>query len=297
MNILVFGSHGQIGWELARSLLPLGHVIAVSREQVDLMDMAALCKTVQSARPTLIVNAAAYTAVDKAEIEIDTAIKINAVAPSILAEEAARIGALLIHYSTDYVFDGNSAKPYTETDATLPLSVYGRSKLAGEQAITASGCDHLILRTSWVYGARGNNFMRTMLRLAREQTSLRVVSDQTGAPTWSRWIADATAQIAFQAQQKRSAQTFASGIYHLTNSGTTTWHGFASEIISGYRQLHPQTPLTVQNIEAITTAEYPTPAHRPANSRLNCERITRDYGIACPDWKDALALCLQELQT
>ncbi|MDR2875533.1 MAG: dTDP-4-dehydrorhamnose reductase [Methylobacillus sp.] len=295
MNILVLGSRGQVGWELSRSLLPLGHVIALSREQLDLADVSALCDAVQSARPALIVNAAAYTAVDKAESEVDAAIKANAVAPSILAEEAARIGALLIHYSTDYVFDGNSAKPYTETDATLPLGVYGRSKLAGEQAIAASGCDHLILRTSWVYGARGQNFMRTMLRLAQERETLRVVADQTGAPTWARWIADATAQIAFQAQQKRAAQMFASGLYHLTCSGATTWHGFADEIISGYRQLHPQTPLTARKIEAITTAEYPTPARRPANSRLDCARIAADYGITCPDWKDALALCLREL--
>jgi dTDP-4-dehydrorhamnose reductase len=295
MKILVLGSRGQVGSELVRSLMPLGSVFAPDRSQANLLDTELLRNTVRSLQPNLIVNAAAYTAVDKAESDLAAAMAINSIAPGILAEEAARAGALLIHYSTDYVFDGDSERPYTETDVAQPLSVYGRSKHAGEQAIAAAGCDYLVLRTSWVYGVRGYNFLRTMLRLAAERTELRVVADQIGTPTWARWVAEATAQIALQAQQRRAVKKFTSSIYHLACSGSTSWHGFASEIIAGYRKLHPEVTLAVLHIEAISTAEYPTPARRPANSQLDCSRITADYGIACPDWHEALRLCLQDL--
>lgn len=299
MNILVLGSQGQVGWELARSLLPLGQVTALGRDQADLMDVdalrQALRQAVRACEPELIVNAAAYTAVDKAETDEAAAIAVNAVAPGVLAEEAKRRNALLIHYSTDYVFDGRAEWAYVETDSTNPQSAYGRSKLAGEQAVAAVGGDHLILRTSWVYGARGHNFMRTILRLARERESLRIVVDQVGAPTWSRWIAEATAHIARQAMQKRTTDAFDSGIYHLACAGETSWHGFAQAIVDGYRQLRPVEALAVKTIEAITTADYPLPAKRPANSRLDSGKLLTDYAIGVPHWRHALRLCLEEI--
>ena len=295
MNILVLGSEGQVGWELARSLLPLGGLKALNRQGADLTDLDALRQAVRSCSPDLIVNAAAYTAVDKAEGDTATAMAVNATAPGVLAEEAKRIGALLIHYSTDYVFDGVSDRPYTETDSPAPQSVYGRSKLAGEQAIQEAGCDYLILRTSWVYGVRGHNFMRTILKLAREREHLRVVADQAGAPTWSRWIADATAHIARQAAQRREEGCFASGIYHLTCTGAATWHEFACEIVARYRSLRPESVLAVQTITPISASEYPTPAQRPANSRLDGTRLAGGYGIVAPDWREALTLCMQDI--
>lgn len=295
MNILILGSEGQVGWELVRSLLALGNVKALNRQGADLADPDALRMTVRSYGPDLIINAAAYTVVDKAEGEEAAAMAVNATAPGVLAEEAKRIGAMLIHYSTDYVFDGLSGQPYTETDLPAPQSVYGRSKLAGEQAVMAAGCDSLILRASWVYGVRGHNFMRTILRLAREREHLRIVSDQTGAPTWSRWIADATAHVARQAAQRREEGRFASGIYHLTCAGAATWHEFAVEIVARYRELRPESALAVQTITPISTSEYPTPARRPANSRLDGARLAKDYGIVAPDWREALNLCLQDM--
>jgi dTDP-4-dehydrorhamnose reductase len=295
MNILVLGSRGQVGWELTRSLLPLGRVTALGREELDIGDVDALRHTVRASQPDLIVNAAAYTAVDKAETETEAAFSINAVAAGILAEEAKNCKALLIHYSTDYVFDGLAIRPYCETDSTNPQSVYGRSKLAGEEAIAAIGGDHLILRTSWVYGARGHNFLRAILRLAHERANLRIVADQIGAPTWSRWIADATAQIARQALQAQVENRFNSEVYHLTCAGETSWHGFASAIIEEYRNISSAGKLAVQNIEPITTAEYPLPAKRPANSRLDCSKLSADYGIAAPDWRQALRLCMEDV--
>lgn len=295
MKILVLGSQGQVGWELARSLLPLGEVTALSRAEADLANPDALRKAIRSHAPELIVNAAAYTAVDKAETEEASAFAANSVAPGVLAEEARQQNALLIHYSTDYVFDGNLARPYTETDATNPQSAYGRSKLVGEAAIEAVGGAYLILRTSWVYGARGHNFLQTMLRLARERETLRVVADQTGAPTWARWIADATAHVARQALSRKADGGFTSGVYHLTCGGAVSWHGFASEIIAQYRRLQPSEVLAVGTITPITTAEYPLPAKRPANSRLDCTKLRLDYGVAQPDWQSALRLCLEDL--
>jgi len=292
MNILVLGAQGQVGWELARSLLPVGNVTALGRQEADLSNPDILRWAVRANKPDLIVNAAAYTAVDKAEADEATAMAVNAIAPGILAEEARHGKALLIHYSTDYVFDGQSDRAYVETDPTRPQSAYGCSKLAGEKAIADAGCDHLILRTSWVYGARGHNFLRTILRLSREREHLRIVADQTGAPTWSRWIADATVHVARQAMDKRAAQAFQSGTYHLACAGATSWHGFASAIIEQYRSLYPTFELAVQSIEPIATAEYPLPARRPANSRLDCHKLAADYAIAAPDWQQALRLCL-----
>lgn len=296
MKILVLGSQGQVGWELARSLLPLGQVTALGRDEADLADPDVLRQAVRAYAPDLIVNAAAYTAVDKAETDESLAMAVNGLAPGILAEEAKRHKALLIHYSTDYVFDGMSPRPYLETDPTNPQSAYGRSKLAGEEAIAAAGCDHLILRTSWVYGVRGHNFMRTVLRLARERESLRIVADQIGAPTWSRWIADATAHIARQAIGRQSVREFNSGTYHFACAEQTTWHGFANAIVDEYRKLHPGSALAVKSIEPITTADYPLPAKRPANSRLDGGKLLADYAITSPHWRHALQLCMADVQ-
>ncbi len=293
MKILVLGSQGQVGWELVRSLLPLGEVVALSRAEADLAQPDMLRAVIRSHQPTLIVNAAAYTAVDKAESEGALACAINATAPGVLAEEARRCNALLIHYSTDYVFDGTLDRPYVETDTPNPQSVYGRSKLAGEEALEAVGADHLILRTSWVYGARGHNFMRTILRLAAERETLRIVADQTGAPTWSRWIADATAHVARSALQRRRDANFRSGTYHLTCAGSTSWHGFAMAIVEQYRKIHPEATLAAREILPISTAEYPLPAVRPANSRLSCAKILNEYGVVAPKWGDALCLCIE----
>lgn len=296
MKILLLGSQGQVGWELARSLLPLGKVTALGRQEVDLSNPDALRQAVRASEPDLVVNAAAYTAVDKAETDEPLAMAVNGMAPGILAEEAKQHKALLIHYSTDYVFDGMSSRPYLEADPTNPQSAYGRSKLAGEEAIAAAGCDHLILRTSWVYGARGHNFMRTILRLARERESLRIVADQTGAPTWSRWIADATAHIARQAIGRQSVREFNSGTYHLACSDQTTWHGFANAIVDEYCKLHPGSSLAVKAIEPIATEDYPLPAKRPANSRLDGGKLFADYAISSPHWRHALQLCMAEVQ-
>ena len=257
MKILLIGSNGQVGWELARTLLPLGEVVALNREQADLTDLETLRQTVQTIRPNVIVNAAAYTAVDKAETERDLAFLINAQAVEVLAQEAKNLNALLLHYSTDYVFDGMKDAPYVENDATNPLNVYGESKLAGELAIQASGVDYLICRTTWVFAARGNNFVKSILRLAAERDKLNIVADQIGAPTWARLIAETTAHILRQAQLERGANTFESGIFNLTSAGETSWHGFAEKIVE------------LAEINCVTnpipTSDYPTPAKRPAN--------------------------------
>lgn len=282
-RILLTGINGQVGWELQRTLQPLGEVVAVDRQGLDLTNPDRIRALVREVKPAIIVNPAAYTAVDKAESEPDLAQAINAVAPGIFAEEARRVDALLVHYSTDYVFDGAQATPYAEDAPTAPLGVYGRSKLAGEQAIAAAGCRHLIFRTCWVYGRRGHNFLITMLRLAGERVALRVVADQHGVPTWSRQIAEATAlALARHAGQQ--------GIYHLTAAGATTWHGFAAAQLA---TAHAQGLLArLPAVQAITTADYPTPARRPANSLLDCTRLRADFGLALPDWATQLQLCL-----
>lgn len=289
MNILLTGRNGQLGWELQRTLLPVGRVVAVGHAELDLADAAAAGRTLDAVRPDIIVNAAAYTAVDKAESEPDLAHAVNAAAPALLAQWAARNGALLIHYSTDYVFDGAKSAPYVETDPTNPLGAYGRSKRAGEEAVLNSGGDHLIFRTSWVYAARGANFLRTILRLAAEREELRVVNDQIGAPTWARLIAEATALALRQALAERRHGRFKSGLFHLAAAGETSWHGFATAIVEGRRGLR------VKTVTPIATADYPLPAARPANSRLDTGAFRARFGLALPDWRDCLKLCLEEL--
>jgi dTDP-4-dehydrorhamnose reductase len=288
-RILLVGAQGQVGWELRRSLATQGEVIAVGRQTaphaLDLSQPEAILPLVETIQPNWIVNAAAYTAVDKAEQEAELAQTINAIAPGLLAEAAGLVGAQLVHYSTDYVFDGTASSPYKEADAPNPQGVYGRTKLEGEEAIAKSGCDWLILRTAWVYGGRGHNFLRTMRRLAREREELRVVADQRGAPTWSRHIAEATAQILAQLGDDRAAWHRACGVYHLTSAGEASWHDFASAIVEHQRQ---NEPIACQRVTAITTADYPTPAQRPAYSALNCEKLATTFGIRLPDWKAAL---------
>ncbi len=288
MKILLTGVAGQVGYELARSLQSVGEVIALDRRGMDLADLDQVRDVIRAVKPTLIVNPAAYTAVDKAEQEPELAMRVNGEAPGVMAQEAARLGAAMIHYSTDYVFDGSKAGAYSEDDATNPLSVYGRSKLAGEQAVQAAGIDHLILRTSWVYGTRGKNFLLTIKRLAQERDELRIVADQHGAPTWCRTIADTTANIVCQLAQASAAANKwqeVSGIYHLTAQGQTTWHGFAQAIVAALPESKkPQ-------ITPISTSDYPLPAVRPQNSVLSSQRLMTRF-CRLPDWQAALALSL-----
>ena len=292
MRLMLTGANGQVGWELKRSLTALGEVIALDRNGCDLSQPLDLPSIVHELKPDIIVNAAAYTAVDKAEQEEQLATVVNGTAAGVLAEEARKSGVLLIHYSTDYVFDGTKGSPYTEEDAPNPINAYGRSKLAGELAIAESAADYLILRTSWVYAARGQNFLRTVLRLAREREELRIVADQVGAPTWAREIADATGHTIQQACGERVRGDFASGVLHMTAAGSTSWHGFAEAIldqaVSRGLQRKPV------KIHPISTSEYPRPAARPKNSRLANERLRKRFGIALADWKQALARCMQD---
>lgn len=289
-TILILGRNGQVGWELCRTLACLGRAAAVDYPAVDFTQAESLRAVVAAHDPAVIVNAAAYTAVDKAESEADLAMAINGTAPAVLAEEARRRGALLMHYSTDYVYDGTGTRPWLETDATEPRNVYGRTKLAGDEAIQASGCEHLIFRTSWVYGARGNNFLLTMLRLAKEKAELGIVADQIGAPTGSECIAQATAAVLAQAQGRNLNGR--SGVYHLVNGGETSWHGFAEAIFARAEELL-QWPRPV--LRPLTTSEYPRPAARPSNSRLNGEKLTAAFGVRLPEWPEALELVLEKL--
>jgi len=286
--LMLTGKNGQVGWELQRALAPLGEVVALDRTQLDLANPSQIRERVREIKPGLIVNAAAYTAVDRAEAEPEPAMAVNGIAPGILAEEAKRIGAAIVHYSTDYVFDGAKATPYTEDDTPNPLNVYGRTKLAGEQAIRAVGAPHLILRTSWVYGMRGKNFLLTILRLAREREELKIVDDQIGSPTWSRAIAAATARIL---SAGRLSTADASGIYHLTASGGTTWHGFAKAILA--LDPHP-TEQVCKNLKPIPTAAYPTPARRPAYSVLSNDKLKAAFGVALPGWEQGLKSALSD---
>jgi dTDP-4-dehydrorhamnose reductase len=285
VKILLMGGRGQVGYELERCLQGLGEVVAPGRDRLDLSQLAQVREVVRAVRPGLIVNAAAYTAVDRAETEPALAHLVNAEAPGVLAEEARRLGIAIVHFSTDYVFDGSKAGPYVESDVPAPLNVYGRTKLLGEQAIAAAGAAHLVLRTSWVYGMRGHNFLLTMLRLARERGELRVVSDQHGAPTWSRTVAQATADIL--AQAKGGGMDWweqHGGLYHLACRGQTTWHGFAEAIMQASANPVPVIP--------ISSADYPTPARRPPNSTLDASRLA-DRFCRLPEWRETLALCLQ----
>lgn len=290
-RILLTGARGQVGWELRRTLSCLGEVVALDSRSMNLADADAVRQTVRDIAPQIIVNPAAYTAVDKAESEPELAHAVNAVAPGILAEEAARLGAVLVHYSTDYVFNGSGSTPWKEDDACDPLNVYGATKLAGECAIQAAGCRHLIFRTSWVYGARGSNFLLTMRRLMRERPELKIVADQAGAPTWCRDLAEATAQVLGQIASPMSAANQAEpwGIYHMTNAGETSWHGFAEAIQAMDEFDETCAPA---HLRPIPSSDYPTPARRPLNSRLNNDKLKQTFGISLQDWRAALALCL-----
>ena len=285
MRILLTGVNGQVGWELQRTLAPLGEVIAADRSMLDLADTASIRRSVAAIAPDLIVNPAAYTAVDKAESEPELAHAINAAAPG----ELAACGVPLVHFSTDYVFDGSKPGAYLETDAPNPLGVYGATKLAGEAAVAASGIPHLILRTSWVYGLRGRNFLLTMQKLAREREALSVVDDQFGAPTWSRLIAEATALVVAR-WTGRPDPGASSGVYHLTCGGRTSWHGFTAAILAHLAASEPK----LATLTAIPTSGYPTPAARPANSQLDCGKLADTFGVRLPHWEEALALCLDQ---
>lgn len=298
--ILVTGGTGQVGGQLVKLLAPLGEVIAPGRTELDLANIESIRSMIRMVRPRWIVNPAAYTAVDKAESEPELAYAINAEAVRVLGEEAQRIGAGVIHFSTDYVFDGTASAPYIETDATAPSSVYGASKLAGERALADSGAAHIIFRTSWVYGAQGKNFLLTILKLAREKETLRVVADQHGAPTWSRDLAAMTTHViqhcedASRQDPERPLGALAhwGGIYHAAGSGETTWHGFAQEAVRLQQAHEPEKKLA--EILAISTAEYPTPARRPENSRLNCCKLQENFGWRMMDWHESLQKVLTE---
>ena len=295
-KILLTGKNGQIGWELQRTLSSLGDIVVVGHHEMDLANPDSIRKVIRQVQPELIVNAAAYTAVDKAESEPDLAMAINGVAPGIMAEEAKRLNAAIIHYSTDYVFDGNSERPYTEDDTPNPLNVYGTTKLAGERAIQASGVPHLILRTSWVYGARGRNFLLTMLRLAKEKNELKIVNDQIGAPTWCRLLAEVTSQMIAQHYSPVSRQAIsiseASGLYHVVPTGSVSWHGFAAKILEG---VSSHVSHALPKLISIPASDYPAPARRPQNSRMTSGKLSNIYGLAMPHWEKSLTLCLDEV--
>lgn len=299
MTILLLGKNGQVGWELQRALAPLAPLVALDRRGEagerdlcgDLADLEGIAATVRRLQPQLIVNAAAYTAVDQAEREPELAQRVNAEAPAVLAREAAACGALLVHYSTDYVFDGSGQRPWCEDGATGPLNVYGRSKLAGERAILASGCAHLILRTSWVYAARGGNFAKTMLRLAAERERLTVIDDQWGAPTGAELIADVTAHAVAQLR----AQPGKAGVYHLAAAGETTWFSYAKHVLASAGKARPAINLKATEVLPIGTADYPTPARRPHNSRLDTQRLRNTFGLTLPPWQQGVDRMLAEI--
>ncbi len=295
INILLIGRNGQVGWELQRTLAPLGNVMALDRHDVDLANPDSIRKVVREIRPGLIVNAAAYSAVDKAESEPDLAMAINGIAPGVMAEEARRLNTPIIHYSTDYVFDGAKKTPYSEEDIPNPLNVYGQTKLAGERAIQAVGAPYIILRTSWVYGVRGKNFLLTILRLAREKSELKIVDDQIGAPTWSRMLAEVTSQILAKNCSSiagfSASITDTSGLYHAVPSGLTTWYGFAKKILEDTSSHDSH---TLPKLIPVQTGEYPLPANRPHNSSMSNEKLKRTYGLKMPSWENVLTLCLDE---
>ena len=292
MKILLLGKNGQVGWELQRSLAPLGEVLALDRNSTthcgDLSNLEGLAETVRVFRPQVVVNAAAYTAVDKAESDSSTAHLVNALAPEVLSRACAAIDAMLVHYSTDYVFDGSGQTPWLETDATGPLNVYGHSKLAGEQGIAKQGAKHVIFRTSWVYGTEGGNFAKTMLRLAQEREKMAVINDQFGAPTGAALLADITAMCLQQPQAL-------SGIYHLAAAGETTWHAYAEYVLLTAKRLKPEMAYKVKEVAAVPTSEFPTPAQRPLNSRLNCSRLQNDLQCQLPDWQKGVDAMLSKI--
>ncbi|MGP1255107.1 MAG: dTDP-4-dehydrorhamnose reductase [Kiloniellales bacterium] len=284
MRILLFGPTGQVGWELRRALAPVGELVACGRDSVDLADGASLAAAITRHAPDVLVNAAAYTQVDRAESDATLAERINATAVGEMADAMAARGGWFLHYSTDYVFDGRKAELYGEDDPTAPLGIYGSSKRAGEVAVVAAGGRHLVFRTSWVYAARGQNFVRTMLRLAKERESLRIVADQSGSPTSAELIADVTAHALKRVFDEGTQADRLSGLYHLTAAGDTTWHGLACRVIAQAEEAGAQLSCTAANVEPIGTSDYPTPAQRPANSRLDTTRLRETFGVTLPDW-------------
>ncbi len=295
MKILLFGKNGQLGWELRRSLAPLGELVSVDSESRDFCgdftDLPGIAETVRQVAPEIIVNAAAYTAVDKAESECELAHKINALAPGVLAEQARQLGAALIHYSTDYVFDGSGHQLWKETDKTNPLSVYGKTKLEGDLSIQNAGCDYLIFRTSWVYAARGGNFAKTMLRLAQERDQLNVINDQIGAPTGADLLADITAHCAVQLRQRPEL----SGLYHLVAGGETSWFDYASFVIEFARQQGVAMKVHADSVKPIPTSAYPVPAPRPKNSRLDTQKFKSIFNLTLPHWQIGVTRMLTEI--
>lgn len=299
MKILLLGKNGQVGWELQRSLAPLGEVTALDRYSTDfcgdLGNLAGLRETVQRLRPQVIVNAAAHTAVDKAESEPELARLINATAPGVLAQEAHQLGAWLVHYSTDYVFDGSGSQPWVETDTPAPLSVYGHTKLEGEQLIAQHCQKHLIFRTSWVYAARGGNFAKTMLRLARERERLTVIDDQWGAPTGAELIADVTAHAVRQVLQRPAGPHGEAGIYHLAASGHASWNSYAKHVLAQAAQAQPAIELVAKEVAPVPTSAFPTPAKRPHNSRLNTAKLQTTFDLCLPPWQQGVDRMLAEI--
>jgi dTDP-4-dehydrorhamnose reductase len=284
-RIIIIGKNGQVGWELQRACAPLGQLVCVDYPEIDLTEGRSIQRWIREIRPDIVINAAAYTAVDKAERESDLAMSINGQAPGIMAEETKRLGTILVHYSTDYVYDGDRTEPYTEDDQPNPLSVYGRTKWSGDRAIQQVGGRHLIFRLCWIYGARGHNFMLTIMRLARERESLQVVKDQVGSPTWSRMVAETTTLALMRVRDHESPEVY-NGIYHLSASGQTSWHGFAEAIVA----LMPNQEKKCHQVSAITTSEYPLPARRPAFSVLSGAKLKRTFGLCLPDWKESLSV-------
>ena len=299
--ILLIGANGQVGGEALPLLDALGDVVSLSRAEMDLSNSASIRSAVRQLKPRWIINAAAYTAVDQAESAFEAAFAVNRDAPGVLGEEACRIGAPVIHFSTDYVFAGDGTRPWDEEDPTGPLGVYGESKLAGERALAASGAAHLIFRTSWVYGTHGKNFLLTILKLAREREELRIVNDQYGAPTWSRTLAQLVAHsvLRSESQAHQNGITLSeavcpiSGIYHACSAGVTTWFGFASEFVRLAQRAHPEQAFAT--LIPVPSTAYPTPARRPQNSRMNCEKLTRTLGFEMPTWQQSTSLVMDEL--
>jgi len=295
MKILLLGKNGQVGWELQRSLAPLGELVAPGRNDAelcgDLSNLDGLARTVQTVRPDVIVNAAAHTAVDRAESEPELAYTLNALAPGVLAREAANIGAWLVHYSTDYVFDGSGTRPWAETDTPAPLSVYGRTKLEGERLIQSACPQHLIFRTSWVYAARGGNFAKTMLRLAQERERLTVVSDQFGAPTGAELIADVTAQALRQCLRRSQD----AGLYHLAAAGETSWHAYANRVLTLARLIDSTIKIKATEVVPVPTSAFPTAARRPLNSRLDTQKLQGTFRLVLPEWEQGLGRMMGEV--
>ena len=297
MKILLFGKNGQVGWELQRSLAPLGELVALASDSQelcgDLTDLAGIARTVRAVAPDIIVNASAHTAVDRAESEPERARALNALAPGVLAQEAHRVGAWLVHYSTDYVFDGSGDAPWRETDPTGPLNIYGQTKLEGEAAIAAAGCRHLIFRTSWVYAARGGNFAKTMLRLARERDSLAVINDQIGAPTGADLLADVTAHALRTAMLRPEL----GGLYHLAAGGQTSWYDYARFVIDFARQTDTQIKVAPDAIQPVPSSAFPTAARRPHNSRLDTRKLQTSFGLHLPHWQSGITRMLEEVES